>query len=92
MSVDTATFKAKFPEFENAPDAVVDAFITDAVVLCPDDVWGDFTDMGVELHTARSLALSPMGRGMELGSDGMTVYDGRLAELRRIVSIGGRVI
>lgn len=93
MAVDAASFKAAFPEFGNAPNALVDATIARASLVCPASVWGAFVDQGIELTTAQWLALSPFGRSVQLvNKDGSTAYDQRLADLMTAVAGGPRVL
>lgn len=93
MSVTAASFKARFPEFTNADDDLVDEVLTRASALCPESVWEDLADQGTELRAAIDLAKSPYARSADLvNKDGSTVYDDRLNELKRVVSSGGRVI
>lgn len=92
MAVSAEQFKNRFPEFINADDSLVEAVLEEAALLCPDAVWGDFTDQGVKLAAAQKLARQPTAREMALNPDGTTVYDQELELLRRIVSSGGRVI
>lgn len=93
MAVTATSFKTAFPEFANADNTLVAAVITRAAADCPADTWGDLTDRGVELVTAQALALSPNGRGTQLvNKDGSTVYDQRLIDLKRAVTLGGVTI
>lgn len=93
MAVTAESFKARYPEFENASDDLVEETLARAVQLCPSAVWDDLADQGVEVKAAQLLALSPNARSMKLSSnDGSTVYDKEWETLRRIVSAGGRVI
>jgi hypothetical protein len=85
-------FKAQFPEFANADDALVSAFLDSATLRCPVGVWGTLADEGVKWTAASLLAQSPMARSMELAADGTSVYDGELVRLKRTVTAGGRVI
>jgi hypothetical protein len=84
--------KAQFPEFANATDALVQAFLSSAILRCPVAVWGTLTDEGVKWTTVSLLAQSPMARSMELAADGTSVYDAELLRLKRTISAGGRVI
>lgn len=89
MAVTAAQFKARFPEFTNADDTLVDEVLAEAVLLCPDTIWGDHTDQGVKYTTAQRLAQMPTAREMALNPDGSTVYDKPLAELKSIVAAEG---
>jgi hypothetical protein len=92
--VTAAEFKAAFPEFSNADDDLVESEIANAEEMCPEDVWSVEAKRtrGIGLTVAQSLALSPAGRGMQLESDGKTVYDERLNDLRRYFAGGPRAI
>lgn len=93
MSLDAETFKINRPEFAAVDDPVVEAAITKATQLCPASRWGALRDQGIELRTAKALALSPFARNMALVSkDGSTVYDDELMMLIRSVAAGGVVI
>lgn len=93
MAVTARTFRDHHPEFEEAPDEVVEAQLSNASTRCPASVWGDWRDEGIELYAARGIALSPHGRDMRLGEkESATVYDMRIRELEHIVAVGGRVI
>lgn len=88
-----ADFKAAMPEFQDAPEPLVETALQDAAELCPESVWGEFTDNGIRYTAARRLALSPYARELALvGDDGRTVYDRDLEAYKRIVAIGPRVI
>lgn len=86
-----AAFKAERPEFTNTDTAVVQTALDKAATMCPAEVWGARVNEGVSAYAAQWLALSPAGRGMELVSDGMTVYDQELNTLRSIVAGGPMV-
>ena len=88
-----AAFIAKFPEFAQADESIVQAALDDATLLCPYSRWQSLQAMGIGLRAAQALALSPFARQMALANDdGSTVYDGRLKQLFSLVSIGGMVI
>jgi len=93
VAIDAATFKINRPEFASVDDPVVESAIDKATQLCPVSRWGSLQDQGIELRTAKALALSPFARNMALASkDGSTVYDEELAMLIRTVAAGGVVI
>lgn len=86
-------FKVEFPEFANAPDALVTAKLADAAAQVNATTWGDLTDRGVKYLAARLLALSPQGRAMKLVSaDGKTAYDDTYMAMKRSVASGFRVV
>lgn len=98
MAVDVPTFKARFPEFVDAPDALVQAKLNDSLTLTPAAVWGDNTidnsiaQQGAFYYCARFLALSPYARKLALvAKDGTTQYDRELFRLRSIVTSGLRM-
>lgn len=97
MAVDVTTFKARFPEFMDAPNDLAQAKLNDAITLCPSEVWGDSTvdnsiaQQGIFAYTAQALAVSPFARKLALTKkDGSTIYDGRLTMLKRMVTSGFR--
>lgn len=96
MPIDVDSFKASFPEFADAPAALVQAKLSYALTLTPNEVWGDDTDGGIRQqgafhYTARFLALSPFARNLKLtGRKGETNYDGEIERLKRIVTSGFR--
>jgi hypothetical protein len=83
-----AEFKALFPEFANAPDALVESRIAWAVPRTPVDVWGaDYLEQGIGLLAAHFLSLAPNAKAMRKGErPGETMY---LAERTRIARIVG---
>lgn len=84
-------FKAAFPEFEKAPDALVNAKIRIAELRTNSTVWGEQYEIGVSYLAARLLALSPFGRPMQLvNKDGSTVYDEPWRTSRDAVASGYR--
>lgn len=103
MAIDVPTFLASFPEFNDAPAALISAKLAEAALMCPDTVWGQgtaspgggggsLTQRGTFLHCARFLALSPYARKMQLASkDGRTIYDGEIRTLQLTVTSGFRV-
>lgn len=86
MAVTLSKFREAFPEFTHAPDSLVSAKLAEAERVIPSH-WGAIREDGIKYTAARALALSPQGRNMRLSADSdQTVYDGRLAELKRIAS------
>lgn len=67
MTIDLPTFRAQYPEFSKASDALVTARLADAVLRTPSDIWGDKTETGTFLLTAHLLALGPNGRDLRKG-------------------------
>lgn len=84
-----ADFRVRFPEFENVPDPMISAALSDAVEEINFDIWKELTSQGHGLLTAHNLSNSPWGQGVKLvAKDGSTTYGARYAELRRIVACG----
>lgn len=84
----TVEFKAAFPEFNGAPDTLVQAKILDAAARTSAVAWGDKHTMGVMYRTADLLAKSPMGRKMRMMlKDGTTAYTEDLKTMVRTVAL-----
>ena len=101
MAVTAASFIVTYPEFSDAPVALVEAKLAEAVTMCPDRVWGDLTDQGVGLYTAQYLYDSPFARHMariDQGNDRQGVrsdaspYIDRLRRLVQQVASGYRAL
>ena len=58
MSVDPASFKIRFKEFACEPDAQIQVFIDDSIVILNEAFWAIKYDLGVSYLTAHFLALS----------------------------------
>lgn len=87
-----ATFKAIFPEFSRATDALVLSRITMAEQRTEVEVWGDLHSQGVAWLTAHLLCLLPEAKDLRLDQgDGMTPYGRERDRLARVVSSGYRV-
>lgn len=87
MAVTLASFRASFPEFDLAPDAVVLAKLAQAETSTPADTWGPWHDEGVEMLTASLLLISPAARRLAPDAKGATMspYERRRAFLEAIV-------
>ena len=57
MSVDTSTFKIRFPEFDGVADARVQLFIDDADSELSESAWGEKYERAVSYLAAHLLAL-----------------------------------
>lgn len=89
-----AEFLVQFPEFAQAPPALVAAKLADAVARTSTEAFSaSAIDRHVYLLCARLLALSPFGRDMRLvADDNVTVYDADLLAMARTATVGiGRV-
>lgn len=85
--MDVASFRARFPEFRNAPDALVNDAIVRAEISCLADRWGELQDEGVGALAAHLLALSPYGQHARLSADDTrTTYGERYEALRAEVA------
>lgn len=89
---DPAAFKAEFPEFAPADDALVRAKLSDALEWCDPIAYGPLLKQGVYYGAAQLLAKSPSSRDMKLSTtDGKTIYDAVVDRLKRQVTAGYRV-
>lgn len=90
--LDLAGFRAQYPEFDGAPDALVTTLLGYAAERTPEDIWGDLQEEGHGLLTAHLLSLRPEGRDMRLSRDGVeSIYGHQRMHLNRIVASGFRV-
>jgi len=88
-----AGFRALFPEFAKANDALVQSRLDQAAKRLDVAVWGIRIDEGHGLLTAHLLALSPFGQAARLVSDkGQTTYGKQYQDiLPEIVGLTSRV-
>lgn len=87
-----ATFRAIFPEFTGASDALISSRIVMAYDRTPEDVWNTLQPQGMAYLCAHMLALLPGGKDMRLGEPaGESMYGRERARLEGIVSSGWRV-
>lgn len=94
MPVTVASFKAQYPEFEEAGDPLIQAKLNDAAVNVDAATWGTEADAAVMLTAAHNLAISPFGRNTRLDKDDPTrsIYGEELKVRQRRVAFGlGRV-
>jgi hypothetical protein len=88
-----ASVKARFPEWLNAPDTLVQACLTEAYARLPAGAWGARLDAGAGYLTCILLAESPQGRAMMKDADkGSTRYDRQYERLCRVVGVTPIVI
>lgn len=84
-----AAFKAAYPAFGNAPDALVQAKLDEAAARTNATTWGDLHTLGVSLRAADLLAKTPEGRRMRLVmNDGKSIFAEDLRTLVRRVAVG----
>jgi len=89
--VTPAAFKALFPEFDGASDALVQGRLTWAEERTPAGIWGDKEDQGVAWLAAHFLCLLPGSEDMRKGEKpGETMYGRERARLNKIVASGFR--
>lgn len=91
--IDLVGFRTGFPEFNTAPDYLVNSKLTLAAARLDAGVWGDRLSEGHGLLTAHLLALSPYGQANRLvAKDGTTTYGNQYDKLVEIVTcLLGRV-
>lgn len=101
MALTVRTFQALYPEFADAPAALVQAKLDEAAIMCPESMWGELRDQGIGLHAAQYLFDSPFSRHMarvDQGNDRQGVrsdaspYIDRLRRLTQQVASGYRVL
>jgi len=93
VAVTSTSLRTEHPEWEDAPDAVVDAAIARAQSLISATVLGDRFDDAVALKACQLLALHPQGRDMRLEKDeSRTIYDGPLEALLRAAGSAYRMV
>ena len=96
MPLTTTTFKARFPEFSSADDALVAAKLAQATNSMDDVVWGDKFDDGQGQLAAHLLALSPQGQNaglrMGAGANQRTVYQEQFERLEQLVGTSYRLV
>lgn len=65
MTIDPASFKIRFPEFDSVDDTRIQLFLDDAEVILNPVFWGDKYDMGQAYLAAHFLVI---GTNSEAGS------------------------
>lgn len=86
-----AEFKACYPEFAAASDALVAQKVAEAASEMNETTWGGKYTRALMLSTANLMALTPEGERMRR-KDGTTVYADRLRKLlRATMALKGRV-
>jgi hypothetical protein len=75
--IDSATLKARFPEFDDADDTLTDAKLDDAQAVLSRDAFvsADLHERAVFYLAAHLLGISPFGTQLQLrNDDGRTTY------------------
>jgi len=89
--VTATSFKAAFPEFEAAADALVTTKLAAARLQLDTSTWGTRYDEGVMWLTAILLSSSPYGENARLSDNkSKTVYHENYTRLRNIVTVAIR--
>ncbi len=92
MAVKRADFLARFPEFEPAPKAMIEAALDEAERNVDVAIFGSKTDDAVRWKAAHLLAIAPFGQQARLVSkDGSTTYEKRFDKLAKSMTPGFRV-
>jgi hypothetical protein len=84
-------FRALFPEFERASDALIESRIAMAAEVTLEEVWGDLLYQGLAYGAAAMLCELPIAQDMRRASDGGSVYRDRRQALELTVSAGFRI-
>jgi len=108
MAIDVDTFLVNYPEFQDAPESLIEAKLDEAQLQILPAIWNaggdgtrDYTQMATFLYTADALFDSPFSRHMsrvDQGNDRQGVrsdaspYRAKLQELKRTVTSGWRVL
>ncbi len=92
MTVTRASFLARYAEFANAEDALVDVLLEEATQRTPERIWGRHTDAGIRYLAAHLMACSPFAAELKLvARDGSSTYSRERTSLEGIVGSGFRV-
>ena len=93
LGVDLPTFRNQFPEFGNAPDSFIEAFLAAAALEIDTRYWGLKADQGQGYLAAHKITLSPWGQAARLvAKDGVTTYWTHYIQLRGQVGRGAMVL
>lgn len=94
MAVTESTLKARFPEFDNATTAHVEAAIADAELMVDRAYFGNKADMAVTYYAAHIIASNPKARLMrnEKGKAPTTAYLALYERVKMSIGAGFRVI
>jgi hypothetical protein len=93
MAVYAAELRTRYPEFNNAPDALVQQCIDDATLMVDAAVFGAKTDIAIKALAAHYIAINPLGEMARLDKQGKeTTYWLQYQGIRKSVAAGFRVI
>ena len=85
-------FRARYPEFENASDTLVNQALDDAMLEVNEDIFADAAQAAGHCYAAKILAISPFGLQARLAAgDGESTYSKRWLRLARAYCGGPRV-
>lgn len=87
-------FRAAYPAFNKAPDALVDAKLAIATAKCDPGAWGDLRDVGIGLWTAHQLTMEPEGREVRISNQqsGTSTYEQQFNGFAGVVGLGPVVV
>jgi hypothetical protein len=87
--MDVATFRVRYPVFQNVAPQMVAAVIAEATLEVDPSVWRTMTETGIGLLAAHKLAIDPQGNNVRLvAKDGTTTYGNQYEELRGALVVG----
>lgn len=92
--MDVPAFRARFPAFNKAPDALVASKLDAAARKCDPGAWGDLRDDGIALWTAHQLTMEPEGREVRIANaqSGTSTYEQQFNTLQSIAGFGPLVV
>jgi Protein of unknown function (DUF4054) len=92
LTTSLASFQAQFPELNGVPAAMLQQYLTNALLEIDYSVWNTKGDQGAYYLAAHNLATSPFGQNarMQVAKDGSTTYWKVYERLRGEVSYGYR--
>ena len=88
-----AEFRAAFPAFNRAPDALVNAKLAISQLKCDAGAWGTMRSTGIGLWTAHQLTMEPEGREVRISNaqTGSSTYEQQFMGFQAIAG-GGPVV
>jgi hypothetical protein len=85
-------FRDLYPEFQQAPDPLVEALLTQTEKGLSLEIWGERFDEIHGLETANALALRPDGISLRLEGGTVSIYQSQIDQLRLAVVPGFMVV